>query len=120
MVFAASYLDSLVIVYKSQSSKNLLHYTAIACLDRLGTAAHDFARPADAVRTGKYHAIPVLHRDSFPGLSGQLTGRLLHRITQTITTAVPLAKMRSADKIILLDYQIGNFLLSLSLLLKDR
>jgi hypothetical protein len=38
MVFAAPYLDSLVIVYKSQSSNNLHHSTAIAL-----PAAHDGA-----------------------------------------------------------------------------
>jgi hypothetical protein len=41
-------------------------------------------------------------------------------LRSALSTAVPLAKMWPADKIILLDYQIGNFLLYLSLLLKDK
>jgi hypothetical protein len=31
--------------------------------------------------TAKTRAIPVLHRDNSFGLSGQLTGRLLRRVT---------------------------------------
>jgi hypothetical protein len=41
MVFAAPYLANLVNVYKSQSSNNLHHSTAIAL-----PAAHDFANTA--------------------------------------------------------------------------
>jgi hypothetical protein len=32
-----------------------------------------------------------------PGLTGQLTGRLLRRVTQTTTTAVPLALINFRD-----------------------
>jgi hypothetical protein len=40
--------------------------------------------------TGKNRAIPGLHRDSFPGLTGQLPGRLLSKVTFTHHIAVPL------------------------------
>jgi len=33
--------------------------------------------------TGKNRAIPGLHRDSFPGLTGQVQGRLLRQVTFT-------------------------------------
>jgi hypothetical protein len=33
--------------------------------------------------TGKNRAIPGLHRDNFPGLSGQRQGRLLRQVTFT-------------------------------------
>jgi hypothetical protein len=46
--------------------------------------------------------------------------RMAAPVTFTPATAVSLAKMWPAEKIILPDYQIGNFLLSLSLLLKDK
>ena len=36
-----------------------------------------------AIVTSKNRAIPGLHRDSFPGLSGQVQGRLLRQVTFT-------------------------------------
>ena len=36
-----------------------------------------------ATVTGKNRAIPGLHRDSFPGLTGQVQGRLLRQVTFT-------------------------------------
>jgi hypothetical protein len=41
--------------------------------------------------TCKNCAIPSLHRDSFPGLTGQVPGRLLRRVMFPNYIAVPLA-----------------------------
>jgi hypothetical protein len=46
--------------------------------------------------TCKNCAIPVLHRDSFPGLTGQVPGRLLRRVTFPNYIAVPLVQMPAA------------------------
>jgi len=43
--------------------------------------------------TCKNCAIPVLHRDSFPGLTGQVQGRLLRRVTFPNYIAVPLVRI---------------------------
>jgi len=39
------------------------------------------------------HGITGLHRDNFPGLTGQGPGRLLSQVTFTHPIAVPLAQM---------------------------
>jgi hypothetical protein len=56
--------------------------------------------------TGKNRAIPGLHRDSFPGLTGQVQGRLLRQVTFTHYIAVPLAARQIAAKFTLyLDFR---------------
>lgn len=44
--------------------------------------------------TGKNRAIPGLHRDKFPGLTGHFPGRLLSQVTFTHPIAVPLGTIK--------------------------